>query len=285
MAKSRKVSPKTSPYFTRKRPDVTSCLRFPPLSAASFGLIQEKLADDPFRLLLATIFLNRTKGEAAIPALYSVLERYPTIESLAEADADELVPIIRHLGFQNLRARKCITVAQNWLQLAPESGKRYRRLHYPNKSDGLDIKPREVISDDDVRVAWEVAHLYGIGDYGIDSWRIFCRDVLRGLATDWNGAGAKEDFIPEWKSVHPKDKELCSFLTWMWLKEGWIWDPKTGEKIAMTKRVSRAVRKGGLVLQKSDGVWLLDMVSKEGKPNRSINVATGLVEKWTFLKT
>ncbi|KAM5473040.1 hypothetical protein MauCBS54593_002753 [Microsporum audouinii] len=263
----------TSPYFKRKRPDVTSCLPFPSISAVSFGLIQEKLANEPFRLLVATIFLNRTRGEAAIPILYNVFEQYPTAESLANANVEELASLIQRLGFQNSRAKKCITLAKSWVENIPECGKRYRKLHYPNKSDGLDVGCKEVLADNDARVAWEICHLPGIGPYAIDSWRIFCRDALRGLAADWNGKGAPEGFSPEWKSVRPKDKELCAFLVWMWLKDGWIWDPQTGTKVAASRRVLRVVQDGGLVLQKSSGKWVLDLTAI-GETSLSIDIET-----------
>ena len=60
--------PTRSPYFLKPPPPVkTTCLPFPPLSATRFGLMQERLAHDPFRMLIATIFLNRTRGEQAMP--------------------------------------------------------------------------------------------------------------------------------------------------------------------------------------------------------------------------
>ncbi|KMU77232.1 hypothetical protein CISG_06076 [Coccidioides immitis RMSCC 3703] len=214
-----------SRYFPQKRPDLASCLPFPPTSAPSFGLIQETLALDPFRLLIATIFLNRTRGEAAIPVLYDVFENYPTIGSLADADVDGLVAMIRKLGFQNARANKCISIAKLWMVSPPVKGKRFRKLHYPDKSDGLDIKPGESIDDEDTRIAWEIAHLPGIGAYAID--------------------------------MRPKDKELRAFLTWMWLKEGWVWNPETGERTHATKRIRRAARRGGLVIEKN-GNWILE---------------------------
>ncbi|KAI1979819.1 Methyl-CpG-binding domain protein 5 [Ophidiomyces ophidiicola] len=254
-----------SPYFPQKRTDQASCLPFPPLAAPSFGLIQEILAHDPFRLLIATIFLNRTRGEVAIPVLHAVFEKYPTVSSLASADVDELVSMIRKLGFQNARANKCIGIAQLWLASPPIKGRRFRKLHYPNKSDGLDIKPGECVDDHDDRVAWEVAHFHGIGAYAIDSWRIFCRDVLRGEASDWNGGGSDDGFVPEWKSVQPKDKELRAFLTWMWLKEGWAWNAETGEKTRATKSIRRMARRGGLVVEKN-GSWILEEVALATKP-------------------
>jgi endonuclease III len=254
-----------SPYFPpQKKP--ASCLPFPPKHAPSFGLIQEKLAHDPFRLLIATVFLNRTRGEVAIPVLYSVFARYPTIRDLAEADVEDLVELIRNLGFQNARARKCIAIAQLWLTVPPCVGKRYRRLHYPKKSDGLDIKAGEAIDDADPHVAWEIAHLPGLGAYAIDSWRIFCRDALRGVASDWNGADvAEENFSPEWKRVLPKDKELRAFLSWMWLKEGWIWNQETGERtpLAKNRKIRCAARRGGVLIPEADGSWALVTVPEK----------------------
>ncbi|PGH03992.1 hypothetical protein AJ79_07225 [Helicocarpus griseus UAMH5409] len=256
--------PKTSPYFPKKPRNGASCLPFPPISAPSFGLIQERLAHDPFRLLIATIFLNRTRGEVAIPVLYSVFERYPSVSALAEAQEEDVVEMIRCLGFQNARARKCIALAKLWVENPPTKGKRYRKLHYPQKGDGRDIKPGECVDDDDPRVAWEIAHLPGLGAYAIDSWRIFCRDELRGLASDWKGTEASDDdkFAPEWKSVVPKDKELRAYLTWMWLKEGWDWEKETGSRRLASKKLRRAARKGGIAVE-MNGNWVLESSTVE----------------------
>ncbi|KAK2807792.1 hypothetical protein FQN50_005335 [Emmonsiellopsis sp. PD_5] len=259
---ARRCTKTTSPYFARKPRNAVSCLPFPPLAAASFGLIQEKLAHDPFRLLIATIFLNRTRGEAAIPVLYKVFARYPTVSALAEADEEDVVDMIRCLGFQNARARKCIALAKLWAENTPVKGKRYRKLHYPVKGDGRDVKPGECLDDHDPRVAWEVAHLPGLGAYAIDSWRIFCRDQLRGLAADWKGTDAPGEFVPEWKSVVPKDKELRAYLAWMWLKEGWEWDKETGDRRPASKLLVRAARRGGIALE-ADGKWVLQSMTGE----------------------
>jgi endonuclease III len=273
----RKKLAKISPYFPKPPGDVASCLPFPPISARSFGLIQEQLAHDPFRLLLATIFLNRTRGGVAIPVLFRVFEQYPTIEAMADANLPDLVEMIHCLGFQNQRARKCIELAKTWLVAPPAKGKRYRKLHYPKKGDGRDVGAEECIDDDehDPRVAWEIAHLPGIGAYAMDSWRIFCRDELRGLASDWKGnttstgteitekdEAEKEEqkaFIPEWKRVLPMDKELRAYLTWMWLKEGWVWNRETGERHRASEKMMRAAEKGGLAHEEQDGNWVLDM--------------------------
>ncbi|OXV08792.1 hypothetical protein Egran_03444 [Elaphomyces granulatus] len=254
----RKKVLKVSPYFVNPAGDAESCLPFPSISATSFGLIQEQLASDPFRLLIATIFLNRTRGVAAIPALFRLFEHYPTIQTLAEAELADVVSMIHCLGFQNQRAKKCIQLAKTWLATPPFKGKRYRKLHYPNRGDGLDVGPEDYIDDDDRRVAWEVAHLPGVGAYAIDSWRIFCRDQLRGRVTDWDGSGAAEWFLPEWKSVVPKDKELRAYITWMWLKEGQVWNHETGERTPASDKLMRSARRGGIAYEEG-GNWMLEM--------------------------
>lgn len=249
--------PKVSPYFPKSTADPESCLPFPPIDTPSFGLVQEQLAHEPYKLLIATIFLNRTRGGVALPVLFKVFERYPTIDAMANADQGELVDMIHCLGFQNQRANKCITLAQTWQTATPSKNKRYRKLHYPRKLDGRDIPRDECVDDEDHRSGWEVAHLPGVGAYSLDSWRIFCRDELRGAAMDWKGTGATNPaFVPEWKSVLPMDKELRAYLTWMWLKEGWIWDYRTGDLKPATEKTLRAARTGG-VAHETDGNWVL----------------------------
>lgn len=224
-------SPIVSPNKSRRLPAGTSCILFPPLSAESFGLIQEKVAHDPFKLLVAVTLLNKTKGTVAIPMFHAVMQRYPTATDLVHANISDLAAMIKNLGLQNSRANTLVNLAKTWIEEPPVKGKRYRTLNYPVPGAGRDIRPSEVLDDDDERQgAFEIGHLPGCGSYAMDSWRIFCRDRLRGLALGYNGDGANETFQPEWTRVVPKDKELRAFLRWSWLREGFAWDPLTGEK-------------------------------------------------------
>ena len=224
-------SPIVSPNKSKRLPAGTSCIPFPPLSAESFGLIQEKVAHDPFKLLVAVTLLNKTKGTVAIPMFHAVIQRYPTATDLVHANISDLAAMIKNLGLQNNRANTLVNLAKMWIQDPPVKGKRYRTLNYPVPGAGRDIRPSEVLDDDDERQgAFEIGHLPGCGPYAMDSWRIFCRDRLRGLASGYNGGGANEAFQPEWTRVVPKDKELRAFLRWSWLREGFAWDPLTGEK-------------------------------------------------------
>ena len=69
--------------------------------------MQERLAHDPFRLLIATIFLNKTLGERAMPVFYQLMERYPTIQALAEAEVSDVTAIIHNLGSESRSEEMC----------------------------------------------------------------------------------------------------------------------------------------------------------------------------------
>lgn len=227
-----------------------------------------------------------------MPVLYTLLSQYPTPTALADADVSTISGVIHHLGFQNQRARKIVALAQGWVDRPPERGVRFAKRDYPRKLDGRDIVPvGESVGDEDERVAWEISHLPGLGPYSHDSWRMFCRDILRGVATGYNGEGAQRpqqrpqrgqgqghgqgqakgevgtetehktedesaeiEFEPEWKRVLPKDKELRAWMAWMWLKEGWVWDCETGQKTRAGQELMALARGGGVVVEEHDGV-------------------------------
>ena len=173
-------------------------------------------------------------------------------------------------------------MAKAWVEREPERGRRYRRLHYPAKGDGRGVKEGEVLRDEgDVwvgengeverqeRVGWEVAHLPGVGAYGLDSWRIFCRDELRGVGgkhesekrgegkeeggTKKGGQDTEDGVEEEWKRVVPMDKELRAYLRWRWLKEGWVWDPLTGKRRRATEKEMRDAEDGGVIVEGEEG--------------------------------
>ncbi|XP_063230123.1 uncharacterized protein LOC134535117 isoform X2 [Bacillus rossius redtenbacheri] len=101
----RKGGPCVSPYFRRAGAGGGAPGRGrwqPPRSP--FGLVQEELYHDPFQLLVATMLLNKTRGEAAVPVIWRLLARWPTAESLLGASEQDLAAVIRPLGLHRRRA-------------------------------------------------------------------------------------------------------------------------------------------------------------------------------------
>ncbi|KAI1133535.1 DNA glycosylase [Nemania abortiva] len=244
-------SPAKSPQ-KRAPAGVVSSLPFPRLDSERFGLIQEELASDPFWLLIAVTFLIRTTGKAAIPVFRALKQRYPTPNALAAADTEAIVSMIQHLGLGAVRAATIQRYARIWLEDPPRAGVRHAVKKY-HSADDNDTRAEGSLEEEGLSAsggggwahlfAWEIGHMTQ-GPYALDSWRIFCRDVLRGMATDWRGGGREGEFQPEWMRVMPRDKELRACLRWMWMREGWLWDPDTGEKAVLPEELRRAVQDG-----------------------------------------
>ncbi|KAK3337376.1 hypothetical protein B0T19DRAFT_70962 [Cercophora scortea] len=263
------TSATTSQHKTRRPARGTvSGLPIPPLSAPHFGLIQEEMASDPFRLLVAITFLIRTSGKLAIPIFRELMNRFPTPEALAAADPAEIISLIHPLGLSAVRCAKIQKYARMWIERPPDKSRRYVVKNYPRPGDGAHVRGGQEFGPEpeggDGRIeggdglpadavaearrmalgcAWEIGFLTQ-GRYALDSWRIFCRDVLLGRAEDWMGKGSHPEFQPEWMRVLPEDKELRACLRWMWMREGWEWDPLTGEREVLREELRKAVDEG-----------------------------------------
>ncbi|XP_073447863.1 methyl-CpG-binding domain protein 4 isoform X4 [Aquarana catesbeiana] len=109
---------KTSHYFskkaTRDAPEPPRRKAFskwtPPRSP--FNLVQETLFHDPWKLLIATIFLNKTSGKMAIPVLWSFLKKYPGAEVARMADWKDMADMLQPLGLYELRAKTIKSISQ-----------------------------------------------------------------------------------------------------------------------------------------------------------------------------
>ncbi|XP_054629571.1 methyl-CpG-binding domain protein 4 [Dunckerocampus dactyliophorus] len=150
-SKSLEDKRKTSPYFSRKpfaeglSPPRRKAFKkwTPPRSP--FNLVQETLFHDPWKLLVATIFLNKTSGKMAIPVLWQFFERYPSAEVARQADWKAMSELLKPLGLFEVRAKIIIRFSDEYLT---------KQWRYP-------------------------IELHGIGKYGNDSYRIFCVEEWR----------------------------------------------------------------------------------------------------------
>ncbi|MCJ1412466.1 hypothetical protein MMC19_006560 [Ptychographa xylographoides] len=206
---------------------------FPSIRANTFPLIQESIAHNLYHIVIQAILWNQTSGKQARPILYALIEQYPTPKSLSEASLAKLTALLQPLGLHNTRARRCIALGSKWMENPPTPLQRHRRRGYP-------VSPAAT----GIEYDWEIAHLPGLGPYALDSFRIFHRDEMRGLAKDWLGRGASiAAFEPEWKRVLPLDKELRAYLKWLWLKEGYLWNELDGSKmVASSEQLAIAER-------------------------------------------
>ena len=222
--KKKSTGPTTSPFFPEpfSRDQPPRGLAFK-LKTPEFGLIQERICESLFALVVQAILWNKTKGTAARPILWKLLCTYTTPEALAAADPKAVEETIRVLGLQERRALCLVKMANVWIAAPPCAERRYGRRNYPKKGCGKDVKDRELLDPDDPREGWEIGHLPGVGEYALDSFRIFGRDRLRGVHD-------VEGIEPEWKRVVPGDKELGPYVRYKWAQEGWEYDIVTGAR-------------------------------------------------------
>jgi len=110
-----------------------------------FDLIQEKLYPDPWKLLVATIFLNKTNNKVSFPILSKFFSLWPSPEAASLADTDQVAQLLQPMGLHNLRAKTLIRFSWEFLNTD---------WRYP-------------------------IELFGIGKYGNDSYRIFCVEEWR----------------------------------------------------------------------------------------------------------
>jgi len=108
-----------------------------------YGLLQEQLNKNAWKIFVCCIFCNLTRRVQAEPIFWEVLRRWPTPESLSNADFDELLALVQPLGLSRRRA------------------KALKKMSY-----------------DYTHKAWKdnPSSLYGIGKYGSDAYYIFCTD-------------------------------------------------------------------------------------------------------------
>ncbi|KAF8722430.1 hypothetical protein AX14_009834 [Amanita brunnescens Koide BX004] len=152
------------------------------------SLIQEELANNSWRLLVAVILLNKTYGKVAIPIFWFIMKEWPTPYHLSQADEAVLKSTIGRLGLQSIRARRLIQISCIYL-LDPPSIYDCRPSRHTHKGKRYPSTP--------------ISHLPGIGPYALDSYRIFCDSHINPTSK-------------EWKDVMPTDKELIRFLKWKW---------------------------------------------------------------------
>ena len=111
----------------------------PPTSP--YGLIQEQLWEDPWKIFAVCIFCNLTKRVNAEPYFWECLSLWPNPDAMSNADPREIEVMIQPLGLSKRRSKALVQMSKDYLQ--------------------KDWKDNPEV-------------LYGIGKYASDAYRIFC---------------------------------------------------------------------------------------------------------------
>ena len=132
-------------------------------------LLQLKYRDEPWKVLVVCVLLNRTTRAQVDRVVDDLFLEYPTPEHLATARVHELASLLYPLGMHNNRAKRLVRFAEDWIALDS--------MWEHTTPDGLT----------------ELSALTGVGEYALDSYRLF---VLGD------------------HSVQPNDKELRRWKAW-----------------------------------------------------------------------
>lgn len=136
-AASEQAKLQTSPFFQIKE-EFRLPKFVPPKSP--HGLLEEELYLDPWSLLIAAIFLNKTTARKARPYVFWFLEDNPDPFTVLTKNVEDLEGYFGYLGLQKTRA------TQVW------------KMSY-----------------DFLHKDWtKVGELYGVGKYAEDAFRMFC---------------------------------------------------------------------------------------------------------------
>lgn len=111
---------------------------------------QEIYIDDPWKMLLVCMMLNQTSYKQVDKVRDAFFSRFSGPEELIRAEVEEIIEIIKPLGFYNRRAKQWKRFSEEWI-----------------KWDGRDI-----------------SSLYGVGKYAEDSWKIFQLGIFNINAQD-----------------------------------------------------------------------------------------------------
>lgn len=136
---------------------IESLPQFPPIvrlplslnkSFSPLGLIEELFLENPWRLLVSTIFLHVTTRSQIDRSLFHFFQQWPDAVAAAKADWEEVLPIVSQLGLGNKRSQALVRFSREFKELADENNE-------------FSLSERQVKS------------LYFIGEYGWSAYRIF----------------------------------------------------------------------------------------------------------------
>ena len=132
-----------------------------------FDLLQERFWPDEWKILVVCLMLNQTSRKQVEPMIHDFFSRFPTPESIVDAEDAEVLKFISSLGLKNRR-----------------------------------LKTLKRFSEEFVTKSWKDAReLYGIGKYADDTYRIFIRGEWTNIQPDDHA------LVDYWNYLHTKLQE------------------------------------------------------------------------------
>jgi endonuclease III len=144
--------------------------------ASPFGLLEELFSNDPWKLLLSTIFLNRTSRSQVDPILHHFLDKWPTASAAVEADLHEMSTLLKPLGLHHQRAAGIIQFSGDYLSLLSHGS-------VSCTGDGSTFSlPVDASESKSTRLTREdILRIFNCGEYAGDAFKIFiqkCNDFV-----------------------------------------------------------------------------------------------------------
>lgn len=166
------------------------------LAASPLGLLEELFADNPWRLLLSTILLNRTRRIQVDTIMYMFLTLWPTPEATIEADLNEMTHRIAPLGIKHRRAMGVVQFSKDFLRLVEEKTvQNNSKRHEPEQRTAFIpsvATKRERVMFELTRS--DIMNLYHCGEYAADAYQIFIQR--------------------DWQIIQPRDHALLAYVEW-----------------------------------------------------------------------
>jgi endonuclease III len=139
------------------------------LTTSPFGLLEELFSEDPWKLLLSAILLNRTSRLQVDVTLCRFLQQWPNAESTAAADWEEISKLIAPLGIRHRRAKGLIRFSKEYLDLV---GRKRKKTECTGNTAEFNLSRNEILG------------LYYCGEYAAQGYRIFIQKRLVQMTCD-----------------------------------------------------------------------------------------------------
>lgn len=134
-----------------------------------YGLLQEDCVPDEWRVLVVCMMLNCTTRKQVEKVLPEFIKRWPGPREMLACSREELIDVIRPLGFANRRASSLLKMTRHYL-----AGPWHHAKELP-----------------------------GIGIYAARAWEMFCRDIT-GDEPPVDHALVR---VYHWRKLHEQRKE------------------------------------------------------------------------------